>query len=394
MAYFGVQKKGVLFRGQKDLDLSTRDHFTTFTGGLVMSFFRNKHWAMAVFFMLFVLLTGSVVSADDSYPRRPPNIVIGYAAGGGTDTAIRPIALEMEKYLGSTITVLNMPGADSAVAVDYVRNQPKDGYWLLGTGADSISVTLRIKNLVDTNWREWEAMYTMFGPDGLVVRKDSPIKNLDDAIEFLRQGNVVCGVTGLGSSPHLFFEELNKAVGGKPVTYVPHGGCHPAGVATIAGEVPIALVTLSAVWDFVRAGELRVLAAFGVEEPVKVEVKEETVVIPNIGSKVPGTEELDKWKKSWPIFVHRDVPAPIRAKLREAFVWACQQPSVHEFAEANGLVVAGIVGEDADRMMCFSESFAGWMMEKAGQAEISPAELGIPTVEEWVWPPDNWDYQY
>ncbi|WP_103680671.1 Bug family tripartite tricarboxylate transporter substrate binding protein [Alkalispirochaeta sphaeroplastigenens] len=330
----------------------------------------------------------------DAFPSRTPTIVIGYGAGGGTDTAIRPIVAEMEKFFGRSITVVNMPGADSAVAADYVLNQKADGYTWFGTGNSALAVMLKLRGLSNTDWREWETLMTVIGPSLLVVRKDSPIRTMDDVIEYFQREDVVAGVTGLGSEPHLFIDEVHSLSGGRSITYTPYGGCHPAAVAVIRREADIAPVAMSAVLDFVRAGEVHPIVAFGTTEPVEIEIDGKTVSIPNIGAAYPPAAHLENIQESWPIYVPRSVPVEIRRKIREAFEWAVQQPSVQEFADSRGLLVSGVTGEEADRIMSFVESNVGWALEAAGIAEHSPASFDIPKPEDWVWPPAGWNVEY
>jgi len=65
-------------------------------------------------------------------------MVIGYAAGGGTDAAGRLIAANLGKHLpgNPTIVVQNVPGADGMVALNYIVQQTKpDGFTItMGSG--------------------------------------------------------------------------------------------------------------------------------------------------------------------------------------------------------------------------------------------------------------------
>ena len=62
------------------------------------------------------------------YPEKPINLVVGFRAGGGSDTAARILAGELETILGQKVIVENRGGAGGAVATEYVRQQPADGY--------------------------------------------------------------------------------------------------------------------------------------------------------------------------------------------------------------------------------------------------------------------------
>src|SRR6266478_4813302 len=65
-----------------------------------------------------------------SYPSRPVTIVIGYAAGGPTDTRVRILAQHMRGTLGQSVIVENMTGASGSLAIARVGRAAADGYTL------------------------------------------------------------------------------------------------------------------------------------------------------------------------------------------------------------------------------------------------------------------------
>ena len=72
------------------------------------------------------VVMGAPAYAD--YPEKPVTLVVGFRAGGGSDTAARILATEMEAALGQKVIVENKGGAGGAVATEYVRHQSTDGY--------------------------------------------------------------------------------------------------------------------------------------------------------------------------------------------------------------------------------------------------------------------------
>src|SRR5215470_9673943 len=70
------------------------------------------------------------VARAQAYPTRPITIVIGYAAGGPTDTRVRVLAQHMKATLGQPIIVENMTGASGSLAVARVGRATPDGYTL------------------------------------------------------------------------------------------------------------------------------------------------------------------------------------------------------------------------------------------------------------------------
>lgn len=74
------------------------------------------------------------------YPTRDLSMIVPFGAGGATDLICRTLAAEMEKQLGVSIAVTNMPGSASAVGTEYVNEADHDGYTLLGYPTDITSI--------------------------------------------------------------------------------------------------------------------------------------------------------------------------------------------------------------------------------------------------------------
>ncbi len=84
------------------------------------------------------------LSAQD-YPSRPVRVVVPFAAGAGTDLMGRIVAQEFTKRLGQQFFVENKPGAAAQLGTDLVAKSPADGYTLLWTVTDGLSVLPAVK---------------------------------------------------------------------------------------------------------------------------------------------------------------------------------------------------------------------------------------------------------
>src|SRR4029079_14544116 len=69
---------------------------------------------------------------QNDYPNRTVRIVIGFGAGGGTDTGSRTVGPQLQEILGGTFLIENKPGAGGRLAPDTVAKSTPDGYTLLG----------------------------------------------------------------------------------------------------------------------------------------------------------------------------------------------------------------------------------------------------------------------
>jgi tripartite-type tricarboxylate transporter receptor subunit TctC len=84
------------------------------------------------------------LSAQD-YPSRPVRVVVPFAPGAGTDLLGRLVAGELTQRLGQQFFVENKPGAAAQLGTDLVAKSPADGYTLLWTVTDGLSVLPAVK---------------------------------------------------------------------------------------------------------------------------------------------------------------------------------------------------------------------------------------------------------
>ena len=77
---------------------------------------------------------------QNDYPNRTVRIVIGFGAGGGTDTVSRIVAQKLQEILGGTFLIENKPGGGGRLAPDSVAKSTPDGYTLLGAAAGAMTI--------------------------------------------------------------------------------------------------------------------------------------------------------------------------------------------------------------------------------------------------------------
>src|SRR5271163_4309760 len=80
-----------------------------------------------------IVALGFIVStrAQSGYPNRAMKMLVGFAAGGGTDVAARVIAAPMSEILGQTIVVEDRPGASGLLAAQDLAKSDPDGYTMM-----------------------------------------------------------------------------------------------------------------------------------------------------------------------------------------------------------------------------------------------------------------------
>ena len=352
----------------------------------------RKYGFFVVAAFIVLLLAGSAFAAAKVWEKATPTVFIGFGAGGGTDTAVRPLIILMEKYLGETINVVNMPGAASAIAAEHVQNLPKDGYSMFATGTGCFGgflITETSKQGVPWNWY---GFHHIQGPAAIIVNPaKSGINTVEDAIKALKDGTANVGVSSLGSGIHGFIEAFAKAAGvTKDINYVTYGGDGATCVAVTAGEAEIGSISFSAGIDYARSGQVKVLF-LNRREPLTIT---DTITIPPITDLGPAFHEIPNLAETWPVMIPRSAPKEIIDKLQEAFLWACAQPEMKEFAEKMGYQVIARHGEEADKVLDYQYAAYAWVLYNAGLAEISPDTFNIPHPENWNWEKEKVKYGY
>jgi tripartite-type tricarboxylate transporter receptor subunit TctC len=205
------------------------------------------------------------LSAQD-YPSRPVRVVVPFAAGAGTDLMGRIVAQEFTKRLGQQFFVENKPGAAAQLGTDMVAKSPADGYTLLWTVTDGLSVLPAVKESVPYKTPDDFAFIAgvLQLPFAVSVNAKLPIKSLADLIAYAKAnpGKLNFGSAGVGSAPHMGIALMSNAAGINMV-HVPFAGLGPATNALIAGTVDIGLVTPPLVKPHLDSGALRVIAVTG-----------------------------------------------------------------------------------------------------------------------------------
>jgi tripartite-type tricarboxylate transporter receptor subunit TctC len=131
-----------------------------------------------------VLPALSRVATAQAYPARPVRIIVGYAAGGGTDITARVIAQWLSERLGQQFVVENRPGAATNIATEAVARSAPDGYTLMfTTAANSINATYYEKLNFDFAQDLAPVGAVMRVPLVLVVNPSLPVKTVRELID-------------------------------------------------------------------------------------------------------------------------------------------------------------------------------------------------------------------
>jgi tripartite-type tricarboxylate transporter receptor subunit TctC len=214
-----------------------------------------------------VLATGLAAfdghAQSGTYPDRPMKMLVGFAAGGGTDVAARIMAQKLTDALGQSVVVENRPGASGMIAAEAVAKSPADGYTLMMGSQTTLAVApaLYRKFAIDAGKDFAGVAMAGVSPLVLVVHPSVPAQSVGDLIALARAkpGMINYGSGGLGTTPHMAGELFSLQAGVKMV-HVAYRGEAPAINDLLGGQLHLIFANLSAVIGNVKAGSLRALA--------------------------------------------------------------------------------------------------------------------------------------
>ena len=326
---------------------------------------------LAILSVLFI--STSPFAAEEKWPTRPITIYIGYAPGGGMDMMGRILSEEMRKTLGVAMPVVNMTGANSAIAMDHVYKQPKDGYTLFGIS--SAVSTFPATGLSKLTYKEFGMIGIVFDTlPTFSVPWDSPIKTAKDLIEGFKKGDLTGSNSGIGGMWHVPQLIVMNTLGTK-FKAVPYEGGAPSAMAVAKKEVDFGTSDLSEALTVINSKMVRPLFVFD-DKPFNLEG---FGVIPPITEFVPQMKDkLSAGKGFRALGYAKGIPEDRIKKLIDAFKIAMASDAVKNFGKKTLLPLNGIAGAEADKVWVNQTQVQAWLLYDIKEAKKSPEELGIP----------------
>jgi tripartite-type tricarboxylate transporter receptor subunit TctC len=218
--------------------------------------------ALAAFTLFFSVVAVASAETADTYPNRPVRLIVGFTAGGTTDTMARLIAKELSTRLGQVFIVDNRPGANGNLGTSQVVQSAPDGYTLLLATISNATNASMYRNLPFDIQRDLVPVASLgIVPNVIVVPAASPFKSLEEYVAFARRnpGKLTYASAGSGSSTHLS-GELFKSMAKVDLLHVPFKGSAPALTDLLGGQVDSMFDNLPASLPHIASGRLRALA--------------------------------------------------------------------------------------------------------------------------------------
>ena len=203
----------------------------------------------------------AAVQAQEKYPSRPIEFIVPWGPGGGADQVARKSSQLMEKDLGASLPVINVPGATGQTGLNKMLTAPADGYTMSVMTGDTFGL------LTDPNTK-WSLDQIV--PAAIMIKQPSAFftsaENLKTWADVQREGKkrpLKVGITGFGSPDDMHVNYFAKR--GIQLVSVPFAKPAERYTAILGGHADILYEQLGDVKSFLESKKMRPVIIFADE---------------------------------------------------------------------------------------------------------------------------------
>jgi tripartite-type tricarboxylate transporter receptor subunit TctC len=306
------------------------------------------------------LVAGFAAQAQ-SFPSKPIHVIIPFVAGGSSDIVGRAIAGKFQDLLGQPGVVENKPGANGAIAAEYVAKSAPDGYTVLvgSIGVFSINSAL-FRDLRYDPVKDFAPLtLAVTTPNVLITKPTLPAKSVKELVDADKRGKLSYCSSGTGSSDHLTAELLKQVAGGNAV-HVPYRGGAACQTDIMGNQVDYSFQNLGAVTNYIKGGRMKALA---------VTAKTRHPQLPDVPTIVEAGFP-DVVVTSWQAAAApAKTPREVVARLNDAMVKALRSPDV---SERMGQIGFDVVASSPDEFGKFMRDEVGRWTRVVQKGGIKP----------------------
>jgi tripartite-type tricarboxylate transporter receptor subunit TctC len=257
-----------------------------------------------------------------AWPTKPITFIVPYPPGGGTDIVARIVQDALSKQLGEPVIIDNRGGAGGSLGTAIAARATPDGHTMLFTlSSHSINPVIYKKLPFDTE-HDFRAVSMVASlPQLFAVNPSTPYKSFAELMAYIKAnpGRIDFASVGIGSPSHMAGELLKMRLNYFMV-HIPYRGGGPAVMATMAGDVPLLIVSIPAAMSQVRAGRLR---------PLAVSTRKRTPILPDVPTvaEVTGLKdfEVDSW---YAVFAPVKTPDEVVQRMNHEIAEVVRRPEI------------------------------------------------------------------
>ncbi len=214
----------------------------------------------------------SPCDTSQDFPSRPIELIVPWAAGGGTDSVARYIGTALGERLGTQVNVVNRTGGGGVVGHSAIATARPDGTTI---GLATVEITMmHWQGLTDLTYEQLTPIGQVNSdPAGVTVRADAPWADVPQllAAAGAQPGATTASGTGRGGIWDLARAGMLLEAGLPPdaIRWVPSEGAAPALQELVAGGINVSTASLVENHTMIEAGRAKALGVMAEERDPK-----------------------------------------------------------------------------------------------------------------------------
>lgn len=223
-----------------------------------------------------LLISACGSSSDESpqaesgaeWPERGKTIdlIVGFAAGGVSDTFARTFADALSEHTGNRVQVINKPGAGTQLGQQTMLSAPADGYTMSLVSMPGLLNYIYTGEEAPFEKSDFSPIGNVgYSPNGLIVRGDSPYQTIDDVIEAAKSSSSPMNVGWNGAADDALVVGGLAEAGGVEFNTITYDGTPEKVQGLLSGDVEFFSGAIGGQMGLIESGEVRAIAQWGPE---------------------------------------------------------------------------------------------------------------------------------
>lgn len=300
---------------------------------------------------------------NTEYPSGPLELIVPWAAGGGTDGVGRLIGDQLSTQIGTNVNVVNRTGGSGVVGHQAMVDAEPDGQTI---GLVTVEIgMMHHQGLTDISGEDLTAISQMNeDPAGITVAADAEWETADELLTYIEEnpGEVTASGTGQGGIWHLALLGMliDNDIPLDAVNFVPSDGAAPALQEMVAGGIDMTTNALGESTTMLESDRAKALAVMGTEpDPNFPDV-------PTLQEQTGSDYSMSVWRG---IAGPLDLEPTVVEELECHLGLIAESDEFNQFMSDSGLGVKYAGAEEFQTLMREDDVQKGEVMEEAGLAE-------------------------
>lgn len=327
---------------------------------------KAKIWSYAAAIaslMVFAVLQGSAPAAaqDAAYPTKYIRVLSPFAAGGLTDTALRPLLEKLSKSLGQQLIVENRAGASGLIAGRGCATAAPDGYTICILHNDAVTnAPFLYKSVGYDPFKDLVPITNNYITNAVIAVNGSlKVSNLKEFIELSKARPQGLKYASLSTMIKGFMDRFSE-VSGASLTAVPYKGGADATLAIVSGSVDAIFAGAGNLLPQIESGQVKVLA---------IEGDTRSPTMPDVPTIKEAGVNIDRARNWFGFFAPAGTPPAIVQKLHASIIAAYQEDP--EFTKRT------LISNGLQPVLNTPSEFASFLKSESVKSEAEFKRAGI-----------------